>query len=88
MTLIRLVASELSPMKSPESELSVPAASLCRPECLKQQHAKNGEVMALYNKGCSFREISRITGLSRVTGSSGTFPEMSTRPPKQWLLEP
>ncbi|ELI70535.1 hypothetical protein WIY_03744, partial [Escherichia coli KTE137] len=25
--------------------------------------------MALHNKGCSFREISRITGLSRVTVS-------------------
>ena len=48
--------------------------------------------MALHNKGCSFREISRITGLSRVTVSrwvrSGTFPEMSTRPPKRGLLDP
>lgn len=48
--------------------------------------------MALHNKGCSFREISRITGLSRVTvsrrGRSGTFPEMSTRPPKRGLLDP
>ncbi len=34
----------------------------------------------------------RITGLSRVTVSrwvqSGTFPEMSTRPPKRGLLDP
>ena len=95
--LIRLVASELSPKKSPEPELSVPAASLRRPERLKQQtrkkrHQRWTEVMALYNKGCSFREISRITGLSRVTVSrwvrSGTFPEMSTRPPKLGLLDP
>ena len=95
--LIRLVASELSPKKSPEPELSVPAASLRRPERLKQQtrkkrHQRWTEVMALYNKGCSFREISRITGLSRVTVSrwvrSGTFPEMSTRPPKRGLLDP
>lgn len=95
--VLRLVASELSPKKSPEPELSVPAASLRRPERLKQQtrkkrHQRWTEVMALYNKGCSFREISRITGLSRVTVSrwvrSGTFPEMSTRPPKRGLLDP
>ena len=95
--LIRLVASELSPKKSPDPEPSVPAASLRHPERLKQQtrkkrHQRWTEVMALHNKGCSFREISRITGLSRVTvsrwGRSGTFPEMSTRPPKRGLLDP
>ena len=36
--------------------------------------------------------VSRITGLSRVTVSlwvcSGTFPEMSTRPPERGLLAP
>ncbi len=97
MPLIRLVASELSPKKSPDPEPSVPAASLRRPEHLKQQtrkkrHQRWTEVMALHNKGCSFREISRITGLSHVTVSrwvrSGTFPEMSTRPPKRGLLDP
>ena len=97
MPLIRLVASELSPKKSPDPEPSVPAASLRRPERLKQQtrkkrHQRWTDVMALHNKGCSFREISRITGLSRVTVSrwvgSGTFPEMSTRPPKRGLLDP
>ena len=97
MPLIRLVVRELSLKKSPEPELSVPAASLRRPERLKQQTRKKRhqhwtEVMALHNKGCSFREISRITGLSRVTVSrwvrSGTFPEMSTRPPKRGLLDP
>ncbi|MCQ0401449.1 ISL3 family transposase, partial [Escherichia coli] len=95
--LIRLVASELSPKKSPDPEPSVPAASLRHPERLKQQtrkkrHQRWTEVMALHNKGCSFREISRITDLSRVTVSrwvrSGTFPEMSTRPPKRGLLDP
>lgn len=70
--LIRLVASELSPKKSPVPEPSVPAASLRRPERLKQQtrkkrHQRWTEVMALHNKGCSFREISRITGLSAVS---------------------
>lgn len=48
--------------------------------------------MVLHNKGCGFREISRITGLSRMTISrwvqSGSFPEMSTHPPKRGLLEP
>ncbi|MDQ9315845.1 hypothetical protein, partial [Escherichia marmotae] len=38
--LIRLVASELSPKKSPDPEPSVPAASLRRPERLKQQTRK------------------------------------------------
>ncbi len=94
MPLIRLVVRELSLKKSPEPEISVPVASLRRPERLKQQTRKKRhqhwtEVMALHNKGCSFREISRITGLSRVTVSrwvrSGTFPEMSTRPPKRGL---
>ena len=97
MPLIRLVVRELSLNKSPEPEISVPVASLRRPERLKQQTRKKRhqhwtEVMALHNKGCSFREISRITGLSRVTVSrwvrSGTFPEMSTRPPKRGLLDP
>ena len=91
MPLIRLVASELSPKKSPEPELSVPAASPRRSERLKQhprkkRHQRWMEVMALHNKGCGFREISRITSLSRVAVSrwvrSGTFPEMSTQPPE------
>ena len=95
--LIRLVVRELSLKKSPEPEISVPVASLRRLERLKQhirkkRHQRWTEVMALHNKGCSFREISRITGLSRVTVSrwvgSGTFPEMSTRPPKRGLLDP
>lgn len=97
MPLIRLVASELSPKKSPEPEPYVPAPTLRRPERLKQQtrnkrHQRWTEVMALHNKGCGFREISRITGLSRVTVSrwvqSGEFPEISTRPPKRGLLDP
>ncbi len=48
--------------------------------------------MAPHNKGCSFREISRITGLSCATVSrwvrSGTFPEILTRSPKRGLLDP
>lgn len=58
----------------------------------RKRHKRWTEVMALYNKGCGFREISRITGLSRVTVSrwvqSGAFPEISTRPPKRGLLDP
>jgi transposase len=97
MPLIRLVASELSPKKSPEPTPVVPLSSLHRLERPKQQtrkkrHQRWTEVMALYNKGYGFRKISRITGLSRVTVSrwvqSGTFPEMSARPPKRSLLEP
>lgn len=42
MPLIRLVVRELSLKKSPEPEISVPVASLRRPERLKQQTAKNG----------------------------------------------
>ena len=60
MPLIRLVASGLSPKKSPKPVLSVPVASLRRPERLKQQtrqkrHQRWTEVMALHNKGCGFR---------------------------------
>ncbi|HGC2401471.1 TPA: ISL3 family transposase, partial [Escherichia coli] len=56
MPLIRLVASGLSPKKSPKPVLSVPVASLRRPERLKQQtrqkrHQRWTEVMALHNKG-------------------------------------
>lgn len=42
MPLIRLVVRELSLNKSPEPEISVPVASLRRPERLKQQTRKNG----------------------------------------------
>lgn len=42
MPLIRLVVRELSLKKSPEPEISVPVASLRRPERLKQQTRKNG----------------------------------------------
>ena len=52
--LIRLVASELPPKKSPEPELSVPVALLRRPERLKtanpqKRHQRWTEVMALHN---------------------------------------
>ncbi len=40
MPLIRLVVRELSLNKSPEPEISVPVASLRRPERLKQQTRK------------------------------------------------
>lgn len=55
MPLIRLVVRELSLKKSPEPEISVPVASLRRPERLKQQTRKKRhqhwtEVMALHNK--------------------------------------
>ncbi len=97
MPLIRLVAGELSPKKSPEAELVEPAPYIRRPERLKQQtrnkrHQRWVEVITLHKNGCGLREISRTTGLSRVTVrrwlQSGTFPEMSTRPRKPGLLDP
>uniref|UniRef100_UPI003B63FC27 transposase n=1 Tax=Klebsiella pneumoniae TaxID=573 RepID=UPI003B63FC27 len=49
-------------------------------------------VNSLHKKGCGIREISRITGLSRVTVrrwiQSKAFPEISTKPPRPGLLEP
>lgn len=56
MPLIRLVAGELSPKKSSEPELSVPATSLRRPERLKKQtrkerHQRWMELIAQHNKG-------------------------------------
>ncbi|EBT1279671.1 transposase, partial [Salmonella enterica] len=68
-----------------------------RPERLKQQtrnkrHQRWVEVITLHKNGCGLRQISRTTGLSRVTVrrwlQSGTFPEMSTRPRKPGLLDP
>lgn len=97
MPLIRLVASELSPKKPPEPELVEPAPYIRRPERLKQQtrnkrHQRWVEVITLHKNGCGIREISRITGLSRVTVrrwlQPGTFPEMSTRPRKLGLQDP
>ncbi len=83
MPLIRLVASELSPKKSPEPEMEVPAPYIRRPERLKQQtrkkrHQRWVEAITLHKNGDGIREISRTTGLSRVTVrrwlQSGTFP--------------
>lgn len=97
MPLIRLVACELSPKKSPVPAPEVPAPYIRRPQRLKQQtrnkrHQRWVEVMTLHKNGCGIREISRTTGLSRVMVrrwlQSGTFPEISTRPTKPGLLDP
>ncbi len=72
MPLIRLVATELSPKKqNPEASLP-PVSTLRRPEKIKQQrrdkrYQRWSEVDALHKKGCGIREISRLTGLSRMT---------------------
>lgn len=97
MPLIRLVATELSPKKQiPEVSL-VPVSTLRRPEKIKQQrrdrrYQRWSEVDAIHKKGCGIREISRLTGLSRVTVrrwiQSKAFPEISTKPPKPGLLAP
>lgn len=97
MPLIRPVAGELSPKKSPEPERVQPAPYIRCPERLKQQtrnkrHQRWVEVITLHKNGCGLRQISRTTGLSRVTVrrwlQSGTFPEVSTRPRKPGLLDP
>jgi transposase len=98
MPLIRLVVGELSPKKNTAETPAETAIFFLRlPERIKQQkrekrHQRWAEVNALYKKGCGIREMSRITGLSRVTVrrwiQSGEFPEISTRPPKPGLLDP
>lgn len=73
MPLIRQVAGELSPKKNiaeVQPETSVPPLRLR--ERIKQQkrekrYQRREEVNSLHKKGCGIREISRITGLSRVT---------------------
>jgi transposase len=72
-------------------------STLRRPEKIKQQrrgkrYQRWSEVDALHKKGSGIREISRLTGLSRLTVrrwiQSKAFPEISTKPPKTGLLEP
>lgn len=96
MPLIRLVATELSQKQNAEASL-VPTSTLRRPERIKREqrdkrYQRWAEVDSLHKKGCGIREISRITGLSRVTVrrwiQSKAFPEISTKPPRPGLLEP
>lgn len=96
MPLIRLVATELSPKKNAPEVQSATSPVLLLPDRIKQQrrekrHQRWAEVNSLYKNGRGIREISRITGLSRVTVrrwiQSVTFPEMSIRPPKPSLLD-
>ncbi|KTH45778.1 transposase [Enterobacter hormaechei subsp. steigerwaltii] len=97
MPLIRLVATELSPKKQNAEASLVPTSTLRRPERIKRErrdkrYQRWAEVDSLHKKGCGIREISRITGLSRVTVrrwiQSKAFPEISTKPPRPGLLEP
>lgn len=97
MPLIRQVATELSPKKNAPEVQPATSSVLLLPERIKQQrrakrHQRWTEVSSLHKNGRGIREISRITGLSRVTVrrwiQSVTFPEMSTRPPKPGLLDP
>lgn len=75
----------------------MPTSTLRRPERIKRErrdkrYQRWAEVDSLHKKGCGIREISRITGLSRVTVrrwiQSKAFPEISTKPPRPGLLEP
>lgn len=97
MPLIRLVAAELSPPKMDTETSPETTPKLLLPERIKQQRRDKRyqrwvEVDSLHKKGCGLREISRITGLSRVTVrrwiQSKAFPEISTKPPRPGLLEP
>ncbi len=97
MPLIRLVATELSPKKQNTEASPATASKLLLPERIKRQrrdkrYQRWAEVDSLHKKGCGIREISRITGLSRVTVrrwiQSKAFPEISTKPPRPGLLDP
>lgn len=96
MPLIRLVATELSPKKQNAEASLVPTSTLRRPQRIKRErrdkrYQRWAEVDSLYKKGCGIREISRITGLSRVTVrrwiQSKSFPEISTKPPRPGILD-
>lgn len=97
MSLIRLLATELFPQKQNPDVSLEPVSTLRRPEKIKQQRRNRryqrwSEVDALHKKGCVIREISRLTGLSRVTVrrwiQSKAFPEISTKPSKPVLMDP
>lgn len=97
MPLIRQIATELSPKKQDAEASLIPVSTLHRPERIKQQrhdkrYQRRTEVDSLHKKGHGIREISSITGLSRVTVrrwvQSKAFPEISTKPPGPGLLGP
>lgn len=97
MPLIRQVATELSPKKQVTETSLAPVSTLRLPERIKRQrrdkrYQRWAEVDCLHKKGHGIREISRITGLSRVTVRrwilSKAFPEISTKPPRPGLLDP
>ncbi len=96
MPLIRLVVRELSLKKSPEPEISVPVASLRRPERLKQQTRKNGISIGQRLWPCITRDVVSgnipyyrpVASDSQSLGAFRNIPEMSTRPPKRGLLDP
>ena len=91
MPLIRQVATEMSPKKQDAEVSLAPVSTLRRPERIKRQrrdkrYQRWAEVDSLHKKAHGIREISRITGLSRVTVrrwmQSKAFPEISTKPPR------
>lgn len=97
MPLIRQIATELSPKKQDAEASLAPVSTLRRPERIKRQrrdkrYQRWTEVDSLHKKGYGIREISRITGQSRVTVrrwiQSKAFPEISTKPPRPGLLAP
>lgn len=96
MPLIRQVTTEMSPKKQDAEVSLAPVSTLRRPERIKRQrrdkrYQRWAEVDSLHKKAHGIREISRITGLSRVTVrrwmQSKAFPEISTKPPRPGLLD-
>jgi transposase len=96
MPLIREVANELSPKVTAQAAIHEAPSTPNNSIRLKQQKREKRyqrwtQVNDLYKKGGGIREISRVTGLSRVTVrrwiQSKTFPEISSKPPRPKLID-
>ncbi|MFZ3516776.1 ISL3 family transposase, partial [Vibrio harveyi] len=94
--LIREVTNELAPKVTTQAMLHEASSTPSNAIRLKQQKREKRyqrwtQVNDLYKKGHGIREISRATGLSRVTVrrwiQSKTFPEISSKPPRPKLID-
>jgi len=98
MPLIREVANELSPKVTTQAAIhkapSIPSNSSSiqlKQQKREKRYQRWSQVNDLYKKGGGIREISRVTGLSRVTVrrwiQSKAFPEISSKPPRPKLID-
>ena len=98
MPLIREVANELSPKVTTQTAIhktpSIPSNSnsiQLKQQKREKRYQRWSQVNDLYKKGGGIREISRVTGLSRVTVrrwiQSKAFPEISSKPPRPKLID-